>query len=157
MTATRVFLEYYQAFERGWREGDWDDVVAVLAPDLRYSVTGSPFDCEIEGRDAVIAGLERSLGGFDRHFDQRWLGFLGLPTEQLGRVESRFVYALAKAGTPALVVAPIRIRADVRGDRIARLEDSYRDADLASAVTWLARHGAGLDASYLPPTKPGAG
>ena len=51
---------------------------SLLTDDAIYEVEGVPFACRVEGADAIVAGMRRSLAGFDRRFDSRLLG-VGAP------------------------------------------------------------------------------
>src|SRR5512145_1317992 len=73
------FLAYAQDFERTFKDDDWQRLLQYFTEDAVYEVKGSPVACRIEGRDAILAGIRKSLDGFDRKFDTRRLEVLSGP------------------------------------------------------------------------------
>jgi len=57
--------DWIAAFDMACGTDDWAPLAAYLTEDVVYLVAGAPFACELRGRDAVIAGLQKSVRGFD--------------------------------------------------------------------------------------------
>jgi hypothetical protein len=137
------------AFDKAVASDDWDSLRPLLAPDVTYTVSGVPFACHLVGVDAVLAGFERSITNFDRHFDRReWFG-VGVrefsPDVVTGRAMG--VYRLGDK-PPLYFSAPSIWR--FNGGKLAAMQDCYdlAENDVQDALAWLAQHAPDLDASY---------
>ena len=141
------FMQYFDSFENAVAGGDWSGVASQLTEDIRYQVHGVPFSCELVGRDAVIAGFQKSTAAFDASMDLRMLEILSLV--RLGpdalRVELISGYGREAIGS---VTAPVSIEASVRNGQISLLRDFYDPVLTAPALTWLGTHAAAADPSY---------
>jgi len=150
--AIQVFMAYAAAFEESYADDDWSRIEQYFADDARYTVSGGPFACEIDGRAAVIAGLKKSLDGFDRHFDHREIELTSGPVlaESGDGHEIRMTWNVhyQKAGAPN-VILPGSSVVQVLDGQIQHLTDVYVDEELAEIGAWLAAHGDGLDGSYV--------
>ena len=69
--SVQVFADYAAAFEETFADDDWSRLEQYFAEDARYEISGGPFATTIDGRDAILKGLKKSLDGFDRKFDNR--------------------------------------------------------------------------------------
>ena len=65
------FAAYAADFEKTFEDDDWTRLEGYFAEDATYSVKGTPFDCEVRGRDAIFRAIKKSIDGFDRRFDKR--------------------------------------------------------------------------------------
>lgn len=147
MDPLQRFLAYAADFEKTFADDDWTRLEDYFAPGAVYSVEGIPQACEIEGRDAILRAIKKSLDGFDRRFDRRALVPEGPPEVEGRRVTIRGTLRYEKEGLPNLELkASETAELDEEG-RIVRLADAY-PADQGEAFAWLARHGGGFDPSY---------
>ena len=72
MTDRPAFFDYARDFEIALLTDDWARVARHFAPDAVHTVAGEGvFDQDDRGRDAVIAGLRRSVAALDRRFAVR--------------------------------------------------------------------------------------
>lgn len=141
------FFSWYDAFEVAAAQGDFAAVRALLADDAVYEVEGVPYACRIEGADAIVEGLRRSLTGFDHRFDTRLLGVMGAPQVQDERITAQLLAVWQRGAEPALVVV-VPEDLYLRDGRIVRIHDRYQPEALGPALAWLGEYGADLDASY---------
>jgi ketosteroid isomerase-like protein len=152
MNSIERVMAYAAAFEETYRDDDWQRLAPYFAEDAVYEVKGGPMACRIEGRDAILAGLEKSVNGFDRRLDARHIDLLEGPevtSDADGEhVAMRWSVTYDRAGLPSLVL-PGRTVATVVGDHIAVLVDEYNEEELADTARWLAEHGQDLDGSYV--------
>jgi ketosteroid isomerase-like protein len=142
------FLDYFRAFEATMADDDWGRLAPLLAPDAVYEIEGAPFACRIEGRDAIIEALRKSVSGLDRRLDDRSLEIVS--ASRLGADACRvdLIAGYARTGAPQLRF-PVSMECETRSGEIVRLTDVY-DPDLAAgAVDWLIAHGEGLDPTYV--------
>jgi hypothetical protein len=147
MTPLETFLAYFQAFEQTYVDDDWTRLERFLAPEAVYRVRGGGgFDCEIQGRDAIFAGIRRFLDGFDRQCT-REIRPVGAPALDANIVRVRGIAAYRRGESPELLL-DIEEEAEFRDGVIVSLTDTYRtpvDEDMAA---WIARWGEGLDPTY---------
>jgi hypothetical protein len=148
MTSLQRFGAYAQDFEETFKDDDWSRLERHFAPDAVYEVSGEPFACTLRGREAIFKGLKKSLDGFDRRFGTREIAIEGAPEVDGDTVALPWAVTYGRPGSPPLVLRG-RSKATYAGDRIARLEDAYDAAAIASASAWLRDHGRDLDPSYV--------
>ena len=142
--------DWIAAFDMACGTDDWAPLAAYLTEDVVYLVAGAPFACELRGRDAVIAGLQKSVRGFDHKFDPRvWEG-VGIKVWGAEAVTARAKGTYRIAGKPALSFAA-NGSWYFRGAQICLMTDIYdlSEVDSMDALNWLGLHGAGMDPSYV--------
>lgn len=152
MTVMTRWRDWCEAFERSVVDDHWSRLVPFLTEDVQYRVTGMPFACVVKGREAVLAGFQKSFDGFDRKFDRRTHQVVGTRVFEPGHVRTRIWSGYEKAGLPKLAF-PATGDWHFDGDRIGLMVDVYDAAEpeLGAAFDWLAEHGeamGGLDPSY---------
>ena len=143
----RAFLD---AFNTACETDDWTPLEPFLTECVRYRVTGIPFACQIEGRDAVIAGFAKSIRGFDRNFDTRQHEPVAVRAYDPDTVTALAWGKYEKAGLP-----DVRIAAQgywhFKDGKSDAMQDVW-DVTLVEnqqALSWLAEHGEDMDASYV--------
>ncbi len=150
--AIQIFSDYAAAFEQTFDDDDWSRLEQYFAEDARYVVDGGPLACEIKGRDAILAGMRKSIDGFDRKFTHRDLQLTSTPTvtptADGDEVRMTWNVHYQMEGAPDMHL-PGGSMLLVRDGVIQLLQDEYQDEDLGDVGAWLAEHGAGLDAAYL--------
>lgn len=149
-----IFMAYASAFEETYRDDDWSRLAPYFAQDATYEVRGGPMACRIEGRDAIFAGIRKSLDGLDRRSDERRIevteGPVIEPTAQgeelrIGwRVSYRFGDAPPTAFDGRSVVR-------VADGLIRELVDEYDEQAIRPFTDWLGRYREtlGLDGAYV--------
>jgi ketosteroid isomerase-like protein len=148
MTALQRFIAYATAFEQTYDDDDWRRIEPFFAPDAVYEVQGSALGCRLEGRAAIVAGLKKSLDGFDRRFAKRALDVVDGTHEQGDTVAIGWTATYAVPGASSLVLRG-RSTATVRDGQITRLVDAYPDGMDEEVAGWLARHAPGASPSYV--------
>jgi hypothetical protein len=150
--AIHIFADYAAAFEQTFEDDDWSRLEQYFAEDARYVVSGGPLACEVEGRDAILAGMRKSIDGFDRKFTHRDLQLTSGPT--VGSTDDGDVVRMTwnvhyqMEGAPDMNL-PGGSMVLIREGVIQLLQDEYQDEELGDVGAWLAEHGAGLDAAYV--------
>lgn len=137
------------AFDRAVESDDWESLRPLLTEDVTYTVSGVPFACHLVGADAVLAGFRKSICGFDRHFDRRWWFGVGVREFAPDVVTARAM-GVYQLGDRPLLHFSVPSLWRFCGGRIAAMQDCYdlAEADIQSALGWLAEHAPHLDASY---------
>ena len=145
MTNLAHFESYAAAFEETFADDNWDRLAPFFHPDAVYVVDGISSPCRLEGRDAILRGMRRSLDGFDRKMDQRTIVRSQPLAEQGDRVTLVGCVRYQRASSP-----PVELRATIVATYvdglIAQLHDTIQ-LDLP-VLRWLRTHAADLDASY---------
>jgi hypothetical protein len=150
--AMQVFMDYAAAFEQTYVDDDWLRLTPFFSKDASYEVRGGPLACKISGREAIFAGLKKSIDGLDRRCADRKIELTDGPevvttdagqTVSLGwRVDYQYKDA-PPAGFPGRSVVTIL------GGVIVALRDEYDDEEMERFSAWMREHGEGLDGSYV--------
>lgn len=146
MTNLSRFMAYAAAFEQTFADDNWQRLEPFFTLDATYQVSGLPAACSLQGRDAIFAGIKKSLDGFDRRMAKRRLVPSQPPTEADGRVTLHGYVTYERENAP-----PIDLHATIvcqfDGDRICRMHDTFT-LD-AAAIAWLQTYARDLDGSYV--------
>lgn len=144
------WTQWTAAFEQAVARDDWHALGNHLTDDVIYRVMGAPFDCELRGRDAVVAGLAKSVRGFDHRFARRTWTPIGIRIFDSGYVTCRI-----HAGYHLDEATALHFEATghwgFRGDRIALMLDFYDlgQRDVQQALATLATLGEAFDPRYV--------
>jgi ketosteroid isomerase-like protein len=141
------FVAQRAAFEAAFDGGDWSAVGAFFHDDITYEVINMPFHCAITGRDAVIAGFQRSV----ERFDKLCIRTVGVGSKIREEGETVLVHGgirFERAGAPPTEARLWEI-ATYREGRIQRLMDIYDPGACEQFEAWMAAWGEGLDARYV--------
>lgn len=142
------FAAYFAAFEATYVDDDWSRLEPLFAPDAVYRVTGSGrFDCELRGRDAVLAGLRRFLDGFDRHCERR-LEATRKPEVEGDRVRLRGTAYYRRGESPEFALE-LEEEIVFKDGRIVRLTDTYPPDFAERMDAWMEDWARDLDPSYV--------
>lgn len=136
MDKISLFLTYAKEFEHTFKDDDWSRLERFFAADAVYEVLNAPFACRIEGRDAVFAGLRKSISGFDRRMDTRRIEVLSPPHAEGDEFSVGWAVTYTLGDLPPLRLAA-RTIARYRDDHIVYLSDDYDDASGAEALAWI--------------------
>lgn len=139
---------WIRAFDDAVARDDWSGLGAFLTDDVVYRVNGSPFDCVLRGRDAVIAGFARSVRGFDhRCLARHWtpIGIRVYPAYLTCRIDSGY-----RIDPQTLLSFEATGHWGFRGERIDLMADFYDAAqhDVQVAFGALAALGDHVDPRY---------
>ena len=150
--ATKVFIDYAAAFEQTYVDDDWSRLAQYFSADANYEVRGGPFACKISGRDAIFAGLKKSIDGFDRRFSERQLELTEGPsvvaTDKGHEVRIGWIVTYQYGDAPK-VALPGRSAFEISDGEIIAMRDEYDDRELEGVGAWMLKYGEGFDASYV--------
>lgn len=146
------WLEHIAAFDQCTEDNSWARLEPFFTEDMRYVVTGSPYCCDIHGRDKVLKGFEKSVNGFDRKFDKRDWRAASIKLFQPSCLQAHVTGTYEIAGKPKLQFG-VQGLWFFREDRICMMVDLYdiSQADVVDVLEWPETYGAEmeLDASYV--------
>ena len=150
--ALKVFTDYAAAFEQTYIDDDWSRLAQYFAEYASYEVCGGPLACEITGREAIFAGLRKSINGLDRRCSDRRLDLIDAPgvvaTDEGHEVSVGWRVTFQYKDAPEMVL-PGRSVFNIANGVIVAMRDEYKDAELEEVGTWLQQYGEGLDGSYV--------
>lgn len=150
--ALQIFMDYAAAFEETYIDDDWSRLTPFFAEDASYEVRGGPLACKISGRDAVFAGLKKSLDTLDRRCSDRKIDVTEAPNISAtddGHELSVAWYVNYQYGDAPSVGFPGRSVATIANGVIVNLRDEYSDEEMKPLKDWLRQYGEGLSGSYL--------
>ena len=150
--ALKVFMNYAAAFEQTYDDDDWSRLTQYFPEDARYEVRGGPLACQIAGREAIFAGLKKSIDGLDRRCSDRHLELTDGPnvTEAgIGHEVSVVWHVTYQYGDAPKMVLPGRSVFNIANGVIVAMRDEYDDEELQDVGAWLQAYGEGLDGSYV--------
>jgi len=142
------FAAYAMDFEKTYEDDDWTRLAGYLAEDAVYSVEGTPFDCELEGRDAIFRAIKKSIDGFDRRFDTRQITPSGEPVVEGNRVIFSGSGHYTKQGIDPLTIQLSETAALDATGRIVSLKDVYPPGQ-DEMLRWLEKYADQFDPSYV--------
>jgi hypothetical protein len=141
------FLRYARAFEQTLRDDDWERVRPFFREDAVYDVDDPDYGCHLVGVDAVLAGIKKSLDGFDRKFPRRSVKLTRLPRLGWNRIAiSWSVRYKHDSWTPYTLVGASSVR--YRRGRIAHITDTFSGDARRDLERWSETNGVELDPSY---------
>ena len=142
------FLAYFQDFELTYADDDWSRLEQYFAPDAVYRIEGAgSFDCVLEGRDAIFAGIRRFLDGLDRQC-HREIRPVGAPVVEGDTVRVRG-HGLYRRGESPVLVLDLEESAEFHDGVIVCLSDRYLSPIEPDMHEWMERWGQGLSPSYI--------
>ena len=151
-TATKVFMDYASAFEQTYIDDDWSRLTPYFSKDATYEVRGGPLACKLSGRDAIVAGLKKSIDGLDRRCTDRRLeltegpNVVGDDSSRELSIAWRVTYQYRDA--PELVL-PGRSTFTIADGVIVGMRDEYDEKEMGGVGAWMLKYGEGLDAAYV--------
>ncbi len=146
MNPLEHFFAYAKDFEKTYVDDDWSRLEPYFAKDAVYCVENTSFACRIEGRDALLASIRRSVNGFDRKCERN-LGLNGEPSLAGDRVILPWKGTYTYGDAPPVAISAVQT-ADYRDGVIAVLSDRYDEGVGARFSAWLGEHGQGLAIGY---------
>ena len=148
MDPLQRFSAYALDFEKTFEDDDWARLEGYFAADATYTVTGTPFDCEVSGRDAIFRAIKKSIDGFDRRFDKREIVPDGPPVVDDNRVTFSGKGHYEKEGVDSLTIELSETAELDEEGRIVRLTDVYPDGQ-DEMLSWIERYSEDFDPSYI--------
>ena len=147
MDIMQSFMAYAGDFERTYVDDDWTRLRRYFADDAVYEVQSKQFGCRLVGPDAILAGMKRSVNGFDRRFEQREIAVVDGPVVEGDEMRVGWQVTYRKAGLAPFVLRG-RSSARYRDGVIAQLTDSF-GADLeVELAEWQRANQMAVDVSY---------
>lgn len=150
--AIQVFMDYAAAFEGTYVDDDWSRLKPFFNADATYEVHGGPLACAIEGREAILKGLKKSIDGLDRRFDERIIEVTDGPHLRAApsgqEVSLDWLVSYRRGDSPKLELAGRSVFI-VEDGCISAMRDEYVDEALVPVGAWLQQYGADLDGSYV--------
>ncbi len=145
MTLLETFARYATDFEETYLDDDWDRLQPYFLEDATYEVCNMPFFCTLTGRDAVFAGIKKSLDGFDRRCSRS----LADPTVFKAEGNRVLVYGSIDYECEGFSTsASLWELVSFRDGAIAHIVDIYAPGQDEQYLRWLAGLSTPLDASY---------
>lgn len=150
--AVQVFMDYAAAFEETLVDDNWSRLTPFFSEGATYEVRGGPLACSIQGREAILKGLKKSVDGLDRRCDERVLEVTdgphvrAVPAGQEVRLD--WLVSYIRGESPAVGLAG-RSVFTVSDGCITAMRDEYADDALVPLGAWLQQYGADLDGSYV--------
>jgi ketosteroid isomerase-like protein len=147
MELIQKFAAQRAAFETAYATDDWRPLGAFFHEDMTYEVMNMPFHCVVAGREAVLAGLRRSVERFDK-LCTRTVGIGSVIRQEGDNVLVHAGIRFERPGAPPTFAKLWEI-ATYRQGRIARIVDIYDPGCAEDFAQWMAAWGEGLDPSYV--------
>jgi len=147
MTTEERFLSYAADFEKTYVDDDWSRLTPHFTEDAIYRVESDLFGCELTGPAAILAGMRKSLDGFDRHFAEREIAVTEGPTVEDEEMHVGWTVTYRRDELPPFVLRG-ESRARVRDGKISLLVDAYDDRVAGEVADWMRKTGVKLDPSY---------
>jgi SnoaL-like domain len=149
---TKVFMDYAAAFEQTYVDDDWSRLAPFFSEDAAYEVRGGPLACSISGRDAIFAGLRKSIDGLDRRCSDRRIELTEAPNvigADNGHELSIGWRVTYQYGDAPKMVLPGRSVFTIADGVIVAMRDEYDEKELEGVGAWMLEYGEGLDGSYV--------
>lgn len=147
METLQQFLAYAAAFEQTYVDDDWSRLEPYFAPDAVYEVRAEAFGCRLVGPKAILAGMKKSIDGFDRRFETRSPRLTHGPEVEGDEVRIGWEVTYEKAGVPTFILRGASV-ARLRDGRIAELRDEFEPSAERELDDWRQRSGMHVDVSY---------
>ena len=150
--ATKVFMDYAAAFEQTYVDDDWSRLQPFFAVDASYEIRGGPLACKIGGRDAIFAGLKKSIDGLDRRCTDRQIDLTAGPdaikTDDGQEVSIGWLVTYQYGDAPKMAL-PGRSVFTIADGVIVAMRDEYDEGEMEEVGAWMLKYGEGLDGSYV--------
>ncbi|MBW8815314.1 MAG: nuclear transport factor 2 family protein [Caulobacterales bacterium] len=147
MSLISQFVAQRRAFEAAYEDDDWSRLDEFFHEDVTYEVMNMPFHCVIQGLAPMLAGIRRSIEGFDKRC-VRTVGLDRVVREEGANVIVHSAMQFERPPAPPTLTRLWEI-ATYRDGRISRLIDLYDPGAAAEYERWMAEWGQGLDPSYV--------
>jgi len=149
MSLIPLFVAQRRAFEAAYQDGDWSRLEPFLLEDVVYEVMNMPFHCVVRGRDAVLAGFQRSV----ERFDKLCIRTVGIDSKIVEEGDNVLVHSGIRFERPGAPPTSTRLWevATYRDGVIERIIDIYDPGASEAFEAWMARWGANLDPTYVAP------
>lgn len=148
MNPLEAFMTYASAFEKTYGDDDWTRLTEFFTEDAIYRIESDRYGCELQGPQAILAGMKKSLDGLDRRFSGREIDITEGPAVSGNELRATWKVTYTRDGWSPFVL-PGRTHAvlDEQG-RIERLVDTFEDRMSAELDAWMRENDAAVDPSY---------
>lgn len=150
--AMQVFMDYAAAFEETYIDDDWSRLAPFFSEEATYEVRGGPLACKLEGREAIFAGMKKSIDSLDRRCSERKIDLVEVPkvtSSAAGQQLSVGWHVDYQYGDAPRAGFAGRSVATVVNGVIVALRDEYTEEEMANFGTWMQQHGQGLGGAYV--------
>ena len=147
MTTLDKFLNYANAFEETYEDDHWQRLEQYFTADATYTIVAEHYGCVLRGPAAILAGMKRSLDNFDRRFDSRGIQVGDDLAVNDNQLSVSWIAHYQKAGMPDYRLHG-HTSAELAGDRIINLVDSFTADSEAALAQWIEQTGFVVDPSY---------
>ncbi|MEM7436454.1 MAG: nuclear transport factor 2 family protein [Myxococcota bacterium] len=142
------YLTYAFDFERVLHDGDWSQLEQYFTDDAVFEVRNAWFACRLEGKDAVLRGIRKSVEGFDLQCADRRAAARRGPVLVGDQVEFDWTVTYSVDGAPDFILVGGSV-ATFAGDKIVHLYDWYPDGMSEATIEWGRAHAPTLSAAYV--------
>jgi hypothetical protein len=128
------FTRYALRFERAYTSDRWDDVKACFHPDAHYIVigTGTEYDQDVRGPDAIVTFFKRMLDACDRKFDTRRPRLASWPRVVDGALRLKWKARYTLGAESAVLTGAMSCRFE--GGLIIELSDTMVASEVAAWI-----------------------
>ncbi len=147
MDTLTTFMAYAADFELTYIDDDWERVRNHFAEGIVYEVMAESFGCKLIGREAIAAGLKKSLDGFDRRFDSREVELVGEPQIDGEVLRAAWNVHYTKAGCDPFTLRGSSTVRCVDG-KVMHLTDAYERSAEDEFAGWRRANDLDVDPSY---------
>lgn len=141
MNDIKKFAAYAAMFEEVYVNDNWQLLEPFFHPNAVYEMVGE--EQPLKGRDAIFAGLKKSLDECDRRFETRELVLLDGPKMKDDTVYIQWRANYSQPGLPTLCLEGEETLKFVDG-RIVHMKDSCSAEVVAAFGQWMEEWGAQL-------------
>ena len=126
-------------FERAFKDDRWGPVGECFHPDGRYIMigTGSAYEGETRGRDAIMRMFPRMLDDWDRKFDRRSPRLTSFPRMRGGELSFTWSARYTLRGESTILTGRSQCRFE--GSQIFELRDTLPPDECARFLSMVAR------------------
>ncbi len=147
MDVLEQFLAYAGDFEKTYVDDQWERLRPYFHDEATYEVKAGSIPCLLEGRDAIFAGIKKSLDGFDRKFDERELALVDEPVIEGREISVNWAVTYRKDDFAPYILLGKSVATYADG-KIAALSDSIDPAAEKALGEWVQATGFSVDPSY---------
>ncbi len=148
MDIQQIFMAYAADFEKTFVDDDWSRLLPYFADDAVYEVKATSFGCRLVGPQAILAGMKKSLDGFDRKFSRRDIDITSGPEIDGEEMRVAWQVTYTKDGLAPFVLRG-RSTARARDGKLAYLSDAYEPSVEAEFAAWQRHNGLELNPAYV--------
>ena len=137
MNPVQPFMKYAAAFEETFADDDWTRLGPYFTPDATYTIESDRYAAQLEGPDAIFAGMKRSLDGLDRRYSGREIAVTDGPHVEGDTLRADWSVTYTREGWTPYVLRGRTTATLAEDGRIAALVDAF-DAETTREIdAWM--------------------